>query len=121
MPLLRPYEPRDLDQLYAICLRTGAAGDDTTELVGDPRLLGDVYAAPYAVLEPQHALVPDDGAGTAVAYVLRALDTRAFEERRDPPRLTSGELAPDSGAMAPKTRRQNEVGLSPCRGRASGR
>jgi ribosomal protein S18 acetylase RimI-like enzyme len=83
VPHLRPYEPRDLDQLYEICLRTGAAGDDASELVGDPRLFGDLYAAPYGVLEPEHALVLDDGAGTAVGYVLGALDTRAFEDRRE--------------------------------------
>ena len=78
---IRPYEPRDLDRLYDICLRTGAAGDDATHLVGDPMLFGHLYAAPYGVLEPEHALVLDDGTGTAVAYVLGAVDTRAFEAR----------------------------------------
>jgi ribosomal protein S18 acetylase RimI-like enzyme len=78
---IRPYEPRDLDRLYEICLKTGAAGQDATDLVGDPRLFGELYAAPYAVLEPEHALVLADGAGTAVAYVLAALDTRVFEAR----------------------------------------
>ena len=47
----------------------------------DPRLFGELYAAPYGVLEPEHALVLDDGAGTAIGYVLGALDTRAFEAR----------------------------------------
>jgi ribosomal protein S18 acetylase RimI-like enzyme len=78
---LRPYEPRDLDRLYEICLRTGAAGADATHLVGDPRLFGELYAAPYGVLEPEHALVLDDGTGHAVAYVLGAVDTRTFEAR----------------------------------------
>jgi ribosomal protein S18 acetylase RimI-like enzyme len=80
---LRPYEPRDLERLYEIALRTGAAGEDATDLVVDPKLFGELYAAPYGVLEPEHALVLDDGEGTAVAYVLGALDTRAFEERRE--------------------------------------
>jgi ribosomal protein S18 acetylase RimI-like enzyme len=80
---IRPYEPRDLEQLYEICLRTGAAGQDATELVGDPRLFGELYAAPYGILEPEHALVLDDGHGLAVGYVLGALDTVAFEERRE--------------------------------------
>jgi ribosomal protein S18 acetylase RimI-like enzyme len=78
---IRPFEPHDLDRLYLICLRTGDAGADATGLVVDPQLFGEVYAAPYGVLEPEHALVIDDGHGTAIGYVLGALDTRAFEAR----------------------------------------
>ncbi|MFL6206062.1 MAG: GNAT family N-acetyltransferase [Acidimicrobiales bacterium] len=76
---IRPYEPSDLEQLYEICLRTGAAGEDATDLVGERRLFGEVYAAPSGVLEPEHALVLDRGDGSAVGYVLGALDTRSFE------------------------------------------
>ena len=36
----------------------------------DDRLMGDVFAAPYVTLEPEHAHVLDDGSGTAVGYVL---------------------------------------------------
>ncbi len=82
MTAIRPYRPSDLDALYEICLRTGAAGQDATDLVADPRLFGELYAAPYAVLEPEHAFVLDDGEGAAVGYVLGALDTVAFEARR---------------------------------------
>ncbi len=80
---IRAYRPADLDALYEICLRTGAAGDDAIELMADPRLLGDRYAAPYAVLEPEHAFVlaPADDGGPAVGYVLGALDTTAFDAR----------------------------------------
>jgi ribosomal protein S18 acetylase RimI-like enzyme len=78
---IRPFEPRDLDRLYEICWRTGASGEDATHLVGDPTLFGELYAAPYGVLEPEHALVLDDGDGAAVAYVLGALDTRTFHAR----------------------------------------
>ncbi|MGH9274733.1 MAG: GNAT family N-acetyltransferase [Acidimicrobiales bacterium] len=78
---IRPSAPSDLDTLYEICRRTGAAGADATELVEDPRLFGELYAAPYAVLEPEHAFVLDDGDGAAVGYVLGALDTIAFEAR----------------------------------------
>ncbi len=81
MPSIRPYEPADLDALYEICLRTGAAGQDATAMVDEPRLFGELWAAPYGVLEPEHALVLDDGAGLAVGYVLGAVDTRAFEAR----------------------------------------
>lgn len=78
-PHLRGYEPGDLDALYEICLRTGDAGEDARPIVDDPRLLGDIYAAPYAALEPESAFVVDDGSGRAAGYVLGALDTRAFE------------------------------------------
>jgi ribosomal protein S18 acetylase RimI-like enzyme len=78
--VIRPYEPRDLDRLYEICLRTGASGEDASAMVVEPRLFGELYAAPYGVLEPEHALVVDDGSDV-VGYALGALDTRAFEAR----------------------------------------
>ena len=78
---IRRFEARDLDRLYEICLRTGASGEDASDLVVDPRLFGELYAAPYGVLEPEHALVVDDGSGTAVGYALGAVDTRSFEAR----------------------------------------
>ena len=80
MPI-RPYEAGDLDRLYEICLRTGAAGEDATDQVVEPRLFGEIYAAPYGVLEAEHAFVVDDGSGVAIGYALGALDTRAFEAR----------------------------------------
>jgi ribosomal protein S18 acetylase RimI-like enzyme len=80
-PHIRPYQADDLAALYEICLRTGDAGGDATALVDDRRLFGELYAAPYAALEPQHALVLDDGTGRAVGYVLAALDTCAFQAR----------------------------------------
>jgi ribosomal protein S18 acetylase RimI-like enzyme len=64
-----------------ICLRTGASGNDATGMVDDPSLFGAIWAVPYAVLEPEHALVLDDGAGNAVGYVVAALDSRAYEAR----------------------------------------
>jgi ribosomal protein S18 acetylase RimI-like enzyme len=49
--------------------------------VVERHLFGELYAAPYGVLEPEHALVVDDGAGVAIGYALGALDTRAFAAR----------------------------------------
>jgi ribosomal protein S18 acetylase RimI-like enzyme len=80
-PHLRLYEPHDLEALYEICLKTGDAGKDATPIVADPKLFGEIFAAPYGVLEPEHAIVLDDGEGRAVGYVLGALDTAAFEAR----------------------------------------
>ena len=78
--MIRRYRDGDLDALYDICLRTGAAGQDASGVVGDPRLFGEVYAGPYARFEPELAFVVDDGEGVA-GYVLGALDTAAFAER----------------------------------------
>lgn len=79
--MIRPYAPGDLDRLYEICLRTGAAGEDASTLIADPKLLGELYAAPYGVLEPDHTFVVEDSSGTAIGYAIGALDTRAFEAR----------------------------------------
>ena len=75
---IRPYQPGDLEDLYGIALATGEAGADATALYRNTRLVGDVFAAPYAVLYPATAFVLEDEAGVA-GYVLGALDTRAFE------------------------------------------
>ena len=77
---IRPYEARDLSALYAICLRTGAAGQDATTMLDDPTLLGEVFAAPYGVLEPEHAFVLADD-DRVLGYALGAVDTREFEAR----------------------------------------
>lgn len=79
---VRAGDEADLDALYEICLRTGAAGEDASALTLRPRLLGDIYAAPYAVLEPESAFVAEDGEGVA-GYCLGALDTAAFEARAE--------------------------------------
>lgn len=77
---IRPFRVEDLPALYDICLRTGAAGGDASELVEHAELFGALYAAPYGVLEPEHAFVLDDGVHP-IGYVLGALDTAAFEAR----------------------------------------
>jgi ribosomal protein S18 acetylase RimI-like enzyme len=70
----------DLPALYEIALKTGDAGADATALYRDPELVGHIYAAPYAVLEPASALVAEDDDGVA-GYIVGALDTPAFEAR----------------------------------------
>lgn len=78
MTAIRPYQPGDLDALYDICLKTSDSGADGTHLYAHPRIIGDIYAAPYGVLAPHLALVAEDGAGVA-GYIVGAVDTRAFE------------------------------------------
>lgn len=77
---VRPYHPSDLYALYRICLLTGASGEDASEMYRDHELLGHLYAAPYAVLEPDLCFVLTRDAAP-VGYVLGTRDSAAFAER----------------------------------------
>jgi ribosomal protein S18 acetylase RimI-like enzyme len=77
---VRPYRPEDLDALYDICLKTGDTGEDATALYDDPKLLGHLYAAPYATLEPDLTFVLEDSKGVC-GYILGAFDSKTFYER----------------------------------------
>jgi ribosomal protein S18 acetylase RimI-like enzyme len=79
-PVIRPFRPDDLDDLYRICLLTGDAGQDATALFADPKILGEVFAAPYGVHEPSLAFVAEDESGVG-GYIVGALDSRDFEGR----------------------------------------
>jgi ribosomal protein S18 acetylase RimI-like enzyme len=79
-PVIRPYRPSDRDAVYDVCLRTADGGQDATALFRDPELVGDVFAGPYAMLEPDFAFVLDDG-HRAVGYVLGVPDTARFARR----------------------------------------
>ncbi|HSM94697.1 MAG TPA: GNAT family N-acetyltransferase [Rhizomicrobium sp.] len=82
MPQIRPLRHEDRDALYAICLKTGDAGQDATALYRDPELLGHVYAAPYAALEPESGFVVEDAQGLG-GYIVGARDTYAFANRME--------------------------------------
>ena len=79
-PNIRDAQPGDLDALYRIALATGDSGADDAHLYRDPKLVGHLYAAPYAVLAPEFALVVEDASGVG-GYIVGALDTLAFEAR----------------------------------------
>ena len=79
-PTIRDVQPGDLDALYKIALATGDSGADAAHLYRDPKLVGALYAAPYAVLAPELALVVEDASGVG-GYILGALDTLTFEAR----------------------------------------
>jgi ribosomal protein S18 acetylase RimI-like enzyme len=79
---IRPFRASDLEYLYRICLETGLAGQDASAIYQDPKLVGHMYAAPYAVLFPECALVAEDDEGVA-GYILGAVDTEAFEARQE--------------------------------------
>ena len=78
MAEIRVFRPADLDDLYSICLATGAGDDDASALYRDPKLVGHVYAAPYAHLSPRTVFVVED-TDTVGGYIVGALDTRGFE------------------------------------------
>ena len=77
---IRAFRPADLEDLYSICLATAAGGDDASALYRDPRLVGQVYAAPYAALSPLTVFVAEDSLGVG-GYIVGAPDTRDFETR----------------------------------------
>jgi ribosomal protein S18 acetylase RimI-like enzyme len=79
--MIRAYRPTDLDAVYDICVRTADAGGDARGQYSSDKLMGDIFAAPYVVLEPEHGHVLDDGTGAAVGYVLGTADTARFARR----------------------------------------
>jgi ribosomal protein S18 acetylase RimI-like enzyme len=77
---IRAVRPNDLDDLYRVCLATGVRGDDASPLYRDPRLVGHIYAAPYAILTPRSVFVVESTLGVD-GYIVGAPDTRDFETR----------------------------------------
>ncbi|KKC34651.1 GNAT family N-acetyltransferase [Devosia psychrophila] len=80
MVVLRPYRESDLEALYEICLVTGDSGQDASPLHNDRKVIGELYSAPYGVLEPEHVFVAEDDEGVA-GYVVGTHDTAEFEAR----------------------------------------
>jgi ribosomal protein S18 acetylase RimI-like enzyme len=79
-PEIRPYHPSDLTSLYRICLQTGDSGKDASMKYKDPDLLGQFYAAPYAVLEPELCFVLTC-TGRPCGYIIGTGDSQNFYER----------------------------------------
>jgi GNAT superfamily N-acetyltransferase len=77
---IRPFEPADLDACYAVSLATGLAGGDASHLYRDPKIMGQIYLAPYARLEPSLALVVEDADGVA-GFAVGTTNTMAWEAR----------------------------------------
>ena len=79
MSTIRAATFQDLPGTYRVCLLTGDAGRDATEMYRNPELLGHVFVGPYVVGQPDLASVVADEDGVA-GYGLAAFDTRAFEQ-----------------------------------------
>lgn len=75
--MIRTATADDLDALYEVCLRTGAAGSDASDRFEHPRILGQVYVGPYVVLSGCVPLTYVDELGPA-GYALAAIDTDTF-------------------------------------------
>ena len=80
--MIRPFQLFDLSGMYRVCLLTGDSGVDATEQYRDPDLLGHIYAAPYAIADPELTFVAADEQGV-LGYVVATADTRAFERWLD--------------------------------------
>ncbi|HEY8336682.1 MAG TPA: GNAT family N-acetyltransferase [Tardiphaga sp.] len=110
---IRPFQPADLDALYAISLATGGAGGDASHLYDDPNLMGHIYSAPYALLEPHLALVAGDREGVA-GFVVGAVDTPTWEQKLERdwwPPLRRRYAAPPGDAMASWTLDQRRAAM----------
>jgi GNAT superfamily N-acetyltransferase len=102
MLIVRPYKSGDLDALYAISLATADAGADASRLYHDKHLVGSIYSAPYAALDPDLVVVAADEQGVG-GFVLGAVDTVTWEERLERswwPQLRRQYPAPDPEARS---------------------
>ena len=77
---IRLYHPSDLASLYQICLSTGKSGQNASDLYRDPQLLGQFYAAPYAVFEPELCFILTLS-GKPAGYILGTKDSLWFEQK----------------------------------------
>tara|TARA_Y100001970_G_C14093525_1_gene781340 strand:- start:202 stop:801 length:600 start_codon:yes stop_codon:yes gene_type:complete len=77
---IRNYCDKDLEKVYEICLKTGDAGFDASELYQDPKLLGHVYVGPYTELEPSSAFILENDSEVC-GYIIGTLNSKLFFEK----------------------------------------
>jgi GNAT superfamily N-acetyltransferase len=78
MPIrIRPLVIQDTPYLYEICLKTGDAGKDASPLFADPYLLGQYYAAPYALYPNALGFIVEKD-WLPRAYIVSVPDSAAF-------------------------------------------
>ncbi|GGO63910.1 hypothetical protein GCM10010910_17570 [Microbacterium nanhaiense] len=76
---IRGYEPRDLEHLVEVGVRTADVGGDATGMLDDDRLWAEIYLLPYLDRHPDLAFVAENGAGREVGYIIGTDDTDAFD------------------------------------------
>jgi len=80
MITIRSFKGEYLGDLYRISLATGHQGGDASHLYADPNLMGHIYSAPYANLEPSLVLLAMDDQGVA-GFAVGVVNTPAWEDR----------------------------------------
>lgn len=75
----RPITNADIDSLYEISLLTGDKGNDASSLYLDPKMMGHIYAAPYACLSPQTCFIAEQN-DRIVGFIVGTHNTEAFEQ-----------------------------------------
>ena len=113
MLILRPYASCDIDALYAVSLATADVGADASRLYHDKQLVGSIYSAPYAALDPDLVVVAADEEGVG-GFVLGAIDTVTWEERLERswwPRLRRQYPAPNPEARGSWNADQRRISI----------
>ncbi len=77
--IIRQYLSSDLEDIYNICLLTGKSGKDASDLFNYPKLLGEYFAAPYVMHEPELCFVAAVN-DKPVGYILGTKDSNKFSE-----------------------------------------
>lgn len=77
MSSIRPYQPGDRDDMYEVCIRTGASGGDATGMYTRDEVLPDIFTGPYVTYQPDLAFVVDTGSHVA-GYVIAVADSAAY-------------------------------------------
>lgn len=75
--------PEEIARLYEICLRTGADGQDATDIFHDRKLLGELYVGAYARFHPELAFVLVDQDDFIQGYAVGVSDSVAFDNLLD--------------------------------------
>ena len=77
---IRNYHITDLSSLYKICLLTANNGGDCTSFLEDPDLVGHLFAAPYAIFEPNLCFILSKDSIPS-GYILGTRDSMQFYEK----------------------------------------
>lgn len=76
---IRPAQLSDLPYLYDICLKTGLNGEDASDALRDPFMVGHYFAAPYLFFEPDACFVVDLD-GRPSGYIIGTSDTATYHQ-----------------------------------------
>lgn len=75
---IRNAQIKDIPQMENICLVTGKAGSDASELYNNKRLLGQIYCTPYVMYDTTPCLVVADDNDDVHGYIIGCFNTEKF-------------------------------------------